>query len=182
MAKLVSKTYGEALYELAVESKALETIAEEVQLIKQAFAENEELRKVLNHPKISKEDKITLVESIFKGRLSDEVVGFLVLLVSKGRQGELDAILQVFEEKVREYKNIGVVFVTSAIELSEEQQKQIRKKLLNSTKYVQLEMNYSVDKALIGGLVIRIGDRIVDSSIRTKLSNMSRELQKLQLA
>lgn len=182
MAKLVSKTYGEALYELALESNLLKSVIEEVQVVEQAFAENEELKKILNHPKVTREEKITLVESIFKGRLSNEVVGFLVLLVSKGRQGEMDAILRVFEEKVREYKSIGVVFVTSAVELSKEQKEQIQDKLLKTTKYKQLELQYSVDRALIGGLVIRIGDRIVDSSIRTKLKNMARELQKLQLA
>lgn len=170
------------MYELALESNLLKSVIEEVQVVEQAFAENEELKKILNHPKVTREEKITLVESIFKGRLSNEVVGFLVLLVSKGRQGEMDAILRVFEEKVREYKSIGVVFVTSAVELSKEQKEQIQDKLLKTTKYKQLELQYSVDRALIGGLVIRIGDRIVDSSIRTKLKNMARELQKLQLA
>lgn len=182
MAKLVSKTYGEALFELAVDAGKLDNVAEEVSLLKQAFDENEELKKIMNHPKVTKEEKVALVENIFKDRLSNEVVGFLVLIVGKGRYSEIDAILRIFEERVREYKNIGVAYVTSAVEMNQEQKAQIQKKLLNTTKYVQFEMNYLVDPSLIGGLVIRIGDRIVDSSIRTKLDSMARELQKLQLA
>ena len=54
-------------------------------------------------------------------------------------------------------------------------------RLLKTTKYVEFEMHYKVDAALIGGMEIRIGDRVVDSSIRTKLQNLTRELSKIQL-
>ena len=61
-------------------------------------------------------------------------------------------------------------------ELSKEQKEQVEKKLLETTNYVSFEMHYEVDTALIGGMVIRMGDRVVDSSIRTKLYNLSKEL------
>ena len=77
---------------------------------------------------------------------------------------------------VKEYKKIGTVHVTSAMELSKEQKEQVEKKLLETTNYVSFEMHYEVDTALIGGMVIRMGDRVVDSSIRTKLYNLSKEL------
>ncbi len=71
--------------------------------------------------------------------------------------------------------------MTSALELSETQKAQVAKKLIQTTKYVEFEMHYDVDAALIGGMVIRIKDRVVDSSIRTKLNHLSRELSKIQL-
>lgn len=181
MAKLVSKTYGEALFKLAIEADQLETLASEAKDVLEVFRENEDFVKLLNHPKISREEKIKVVENVFKGNISDTIVGFLVLIVQKGRYDELEGIFNYFLSEVMEYKNIGVVYVSSACVLSEEQKKQLEKRLLEVTKYVEFKMNYSVDASLIGGMVIRIGDRVVDSSIRTKLNTMANELKKVQL-
>lgn len=181
MAKLVSKTYGEALFELAVESQTLDTITEEVKAIQIIFKENEELIKLLNHPKIVNEEKVKIIEDIFKGRASDTMLGFLVLVIEKGRYNEVNSIFDYFMDEVREFRNIGVAYVTSAQPLSEEEKKEIEEKLLHITKYVQFEMHYKEDESLIGGMIIRIGDRIVDSSIKTRLKTLEQELLKLQL-
>lgn len=177
MAKLVSKTYGEALFDLALEDGTLSTIIDEVNVVKEAIDENPELLKLLSHPKINKEEKISVVENIFKGRVSDSLVGFLVIIVQKDRYGDLDGIFEYFTAKVREYKNIGVASVTSAVELTEEQKKQVEQKLLQTTEYSQFELSFTVDRSLIGGLVIRIGDRVVDSSIKTKLQVLAKDLR-----
>lgn len=177
MAKLVSKTYGEALFNLALEDGTLTTIIEEVNIVKEAIAENPDLLKLLSHPKINKEEKVSVIENIFKGRVSDSLVGFLVIIVQKDRYDDLDGIFEYFIAKVREYKNIGVASVTSAVELTEEQKKQVEQKLLQTTKYSQFELSFYVDKNLIGGLVIRIGDRVVDSSIKTKLQMLAKDLR-----
>ena len=182
MAKIISKAYGEALFELAIEKNELESIAEQVNVLADAFAENPELIKLLSHPKISKEEKITVIESIFKGRMSDDIVGFLVIIVEKDRGSEIADILKLFQAKVREYKKIGVALVTSAIELSTEQKQKVEQKLLQQTDYESFEVEYKVDDSLIGGMIIRIGDRVVDSSIRSKLDNLTKELRKVSLA
>ncbi|MBP3543056.1 MAG: F0F1 ATP synthase subunit delta [Lachnospiraceae bacterium] len=181
MAKLVSKTYGDALFELALEQNAVDELSKEVQVVSEALRENEELMKLLEHPKIVKEEKLQIVENIFKGRVSDDLTGFLQLIVNKDRYGEIYAILDVFMNRVREYKHIGVASVTTAVELREEQKQAVIDKLLATTDYESFEMKYAVDAALIGGMVIRIGDRVVDSSIKHKLELMSRDLMKIQL-
>lgn len=181
MAKLVSKTYGEALFKLAMEENQLELLEGESKEVLQIFRTNEDLKKLLNHPKISREEKVSMIENVFKGNVSEHMVGFLVLIVEKNRNSELEEILEYFLAEVKEHNNIGVAYVTSATELSQEQKKQIEDRLLQVTKYIQFEMHYAVDAALIGGLVIRIGDRVVDSSIRTKLNTMASELKKIQL-
>lgn len=178
MAKLISKTYGEALFEVALEKNELDSVAEQVDLLSKAFAENPELIKLLSHPKISVEEKISVLENVFKGRFSDDIVGFLVIIVEKDRGSEIESILQLFQAKVREYKKIGVALVTSAVELSEEQKEKVEQKLLKQTVYEQFEIEYKVDSSLIGGMTIRIGDRVVDSSIRSKLDRMARHLRK----
>lgn len=176
MAKLVSKTYGDALFDLAVEEQALDGITEEIKVVQQIFTENEDLIRLLNHPKISKDEKVKVIEDLFKGKISDYVVGFLVIIVDKGRYNDITAIIDYYLARVREYHNIGVAAVTSAFPLSEAQKKQIEQRLLETTKYVQFQMNYIVDKSIIGGLIIRIGDRVVDSSIKNQLKNMAKAL------
>lgn len=177
MAKLVSKTYGEALFDLALEDGTLTTIIQEVNVVKEAMDKNPDLLKLLSHPKIKKEEKISVIENIFKGRVSDSLVGFLVIVVQKDRYDDLDGIFEYFVAKVREYKNIGVASITSAVELAEEQKKQVEQRLLQTTKYSQFELTFHVDKSLIGGLVIRIGDRVVDSSIKMKLQMLAKDLR-----
>ena len=68
------------------------------------------------------------------------------------------------------------------MELSDKQKADVEKRILDTTGFKKLEMNYSIDKSLIGGMVIRIGDRVVDTSIKTKLAELTKELNKLQLA
>ena len=66
--------------------------------------------------------------------------------------------------------------------LGQEQKKKIEQKLLDTTKFKEVEMHYEVEESLIGGMKIRIGDRVVDSSIETKLSQLTKQLMKVQLA
>lgn len=181
MAKLVSKTYGDALFEVALEENKLDEFLEEVKAVKAAMDENQDLFKLMNHPKVVKEEKVKVVENIFTGKVSQELVGLIRMIVDKGHFDEIDGVFTYFIDEVKEYRNIGTAYVTSAVELSDVQKSAIEKRLLETTKYVTFEMHYIVDDAIIGGLVIRIGDRVVDSSIRTKLAELSRELSKIQL-
>ena len=181
MAKLVSKTYGDALFELALEENKIDSLLDEVKAVLVALAENQDLGKLMNHPKVSKEEKVALIEDIFKGRVSMELCGLMHMLVEKDHYHEIDDVLEYFIDCVKEHKNIGTAYVSSATELSDAQKKAVEKKLLDTTKYVEFEMHYNVDADLIGGMVIRIGDRVVDSSIKTKLYDLTRELSKIQL-
>lgn len=181
MAKLVSKTYGDALFALAVEEHMVDPLYEEAQAVAQILRENTELTRLMNHPKIEKEEKVRLIESIFKGRIGDELVGLLRMLVQKGHYKETDQVFTYFIDRVKEYKKIGTAYVTSAMELTPQQKQAVEQKLLDTTKYVQFEIHYTTDPALIGGMVIRIRDRVVDGSVRTRLEHLTRDLERIQL-
>ena len=84
MAKLVSKTYGDALFELALEENKIDSLQEEVEVVLVALAESQDLIKIMNHPKVSKEEKVALIEDIFKGRISMELTGLMHMLAEKG--------------------------------------------------------------------------------------------------
>ena len=183
MAKLVSKTYGEALYELAMESgegKAGE-LMEEIRCVEEILKQNPQFDKFMRHPGIPKQEKLEAVENVFKGRVSDELAGLLEIVVSKERYGDLTAIFEYFIGRVKEHQRIGVAHVTTAVELSGEQRNAVEAKLLETSGYKKMEMHYSVDTSIIGGMIIRINDRVVDSSIRTKLDGLTKQLLQIQL-
>ena len=182
MAKLVSKVYGDALFEEAMEKNVLSQWYEEIGALRTIFLENPDLAQFLNHPQIIKEEKKKVVETIFFGKLSEGLLGFLVTVIEKGRQNDMIPICDYFTDRVKAYKKLGVVKVTSALPLSEDQKKRVEERLLETTGFVSLETEYAVDESLLGGLVIRIGDRVVDSSIKTRLEEIRRDLMKLQLA
>lgn len=181
MAKLVSTTYGEALFELASESGKEEEFLGEVETLKELLDENPDFGRLMNHPKILKEEKLKVLEEVFSGRISRELLGFLHLVVTKDRYGEIDAILNFFIDKVKQHKGIGIAYVATAVSLNEAQKKEIENKLLSTTSFHRMEMHYQVEEDLIGGMVIRIGDRVVDSSVKNKLFELQRELLKVQL-
>ncbi len=181
MAKLVGTTYGEALFELAVEEKKEEEFLEEVTQLREILAENPDFGKLMNHPKVMKEEKLKVLREVFENRISKELLGFLHLVVSKDRYGEIDAILDYFVDEVKRLKGIGIAYVTTAFHLSEAKKKEIEAKLLATTSFRKMEMHYRIEEDLIGGMVIRIGDRVVDSSVKNKLFDLQRELLRTQV-
>ena len=181
MAKLVSTTYGEALFELVAENNKEEEFLGEITALKGLLKENPEFGSLMNHPKILKEEKLKVLEDVFSGRISRELLGFLHLVVAKDRYGEIDGILDFFIGKVKQHQGIGIANVATAVSLNEDQKKEIENKLLATTPFDRMEMHYQVEEDLIGGMVIRIGDRVVDSSVKTKLFELQRELLKVQL-
>ncbi len=181
MAKLVSKTYGDALFSVALEQNCVDAFYEEVQEVREVLFQNEELQKLMDNPKIIKEDKIKLIEEAFAGHVEKEIIGLMALLISKGHSADMLSVFDYFIGLVKEEKKIGSAFVTTAVELTEGQKSAVEKRLLETTRYESFEMHYSVDSGLIGGMVIRIGDRVVDSSIRTKLYELSKNLRSIQV-
>ena len=181
MAKLVSKVYGDALFEAARDCGKMDEIFEEVQSIGVILEENAELQKILGNPRVMREDKEQMIETIFRGRVSNEIVELMKLMIEKGRYSKIDSVFEYFIGLVKEEKKIGIAYIATAVELSEAQKEAVMQRLLQTTKYESFEMNYQVDASLIGGMVIRIGDRVVDTSIKTKLYELSKSLKKIQV-
>ena len=181
MAKLVAGTYGDALFDFAMEENQIDSLMDEILTVQAVLEENKGLEKILVHPEIPKQKKLQVIEDVFKGRISDALTGFLRIVVTKGRYKNLPDIFAYFIARVKEYKKIGVAEVISAIPLSGEQKEKIEKKLLYTTHYETMEIEYKVDEKKIGGLMIRIGDRVVDSTIQSKLNLLTGSLLKISL-
>ena len=181
MASRVSKIYGDAYVSLQAEEKRLAEAMEEVKAVKEIFDTNADLIRFLHHPQITKDEKMKIVEKILKGKVSDDMTGFLMIIINKGRYQEINGIFDYMIEQMKKLQGIGTLQVTSAIPLSKEQKDKIKKRVLSLTSYKELEIIYEIDEAVIGGLILCMDDRVVDNSIRTKLTTMGKHLSQIQL-
>lgn len=181
MAKLVSKIYGDALFQTAMEEGRLDEFFAQAKTVKEILGEHGELFKLIDEPKIDREEKQKILETIFGGKIADELTGLFLLLVEKGRFKDTGRVLEYFLLRVKGEKKIGIAKVVSAMELTDGQKTKIEKRLLETTMYVSFEVEYLVNPSLIGGLTIQIGDRIVDGSIRTKLEKLAGVLRNIQV-
>ena len=108
-------------------------------------------------------------------------MGFLLVIVKKDRYRDIMSVLDYIIGRMKKKEGIGSLWVASAFELSEGQKKDIVDRMKELTDYREFEVDYEIDEQLIGGLVLRLDDRVIDSSIRTKLQTMGKSLSKIQL-
>ena len=176
MAKLVSKVYGDAYVLVVSEKNNLIDALEEIKSVKNILLENVEIIELLDSPKMDDEEKIDFIKGIFENHISVDSMGFLLTIIEKKRQAELLPILDYVIDCVKELLLIGKATVTTALPLDDSKKERIVDELLKSSHYKSLEAEYVVDESIIGGIVIRIGDRVVDSSVKTRIDKMRKML------
>lgn len=169
------------MFSVATEENRMDEFFEAAKAVSDILEGNEDFDQLMSHPQIIKEDKIKVIEKTFAGKVPKEIIGLMTLMVTKGRAEDILAVFHYFIDLVKEEKKIGKADVTTAIELSAAQKERVEQKLLQTTEYKSFEMCYRVDESLIGGMIIRIGDRVVDSSVKTKLYDLTRNLRKIQV-
>lgn len=175
MAELVAGRYGTALFELAVENNNVDSIKQEVINLKNILSEEKEFVELIKHPRISMDARRKMVEDVFGGKISDELLGLIDLTIQKGRQNLLLEIFEDFLSQVNTYHGIAVVSITSQTALSDAQKQQLIKKLETITNKKVSLVEY-IDETLIGGMMLRMGDRIVDYSIKGMLGRMTKQM------
>lgn len=181
MAKLVLRPYATALFEIAKEREQIEQFEKQVDTVIQTLKQESQFMELLMHPKIMVDEKIQLIDTIFNGRVADEITGTLAIIIKKGRQDVLLDILELFLEMVSDHLGIVKATVTSAVELSKEQLAQIRNKIENGTGKT-VELHTIINPSIIGGMIIRVGDHVVDASISGRLQTLKEKLTNLRLA
>ena len=169
------------MFELSLEEKKEDILFEEAKTFLEVIKKDDELVKFMKHPKIVKEEKIKTGKNIFENHFSGEFAGFLLVLIQKDRFSEVEKTLEYFVGRMKEHKKIGVAYVSTAAPLSDAQKEKVCARLLETTDFETFEMNYTVDETLLGGMVIRVGDRVVDTSIKNKLRSLSKQLSALQV-
>ncbi len=175
MAKLISKRYAVALFELAKETDKVDLFYNQINFIFDSIKNDTQFLSVLNHPRISGGEKFNLFQNIYKNNISEEILGLISIVVKKNRETEIIEILETFLELVKEYKGITTAYVCSAKALSDEQINKIKQNLSkNLNKEIIIEA--SVKPELIGGLLINVDGKVIDNSIKRNLDDIKKSL------
>jgi len=170
------KRYSKALIDLAKDQSSLDAVHKDVLLIQQSLEESNELVSLLDSPIVKTEKKIQILEEIYNGKVNELTLRFLLMVAEQKRESALPTILASFIEIYNEEHGIASVQVTTATEISDEIRKELRRKIMESYNFKDIELTEVVDEKLIGGMVIRIGDKQIDESVRRKLNEIHQEL------
>jgi F-type H+-transporting ATPase subunit delta len=161
--------------ELASETGKLEKVREDMKTVLRLVGENRELRLFLKSPVIKADKKEKVLAEIFRDNLSKLTLQFITLLARKNREGILYEIAQSFDEQYKKDKNIFTAVVTSAAGLDKTTRNRMLELIENQMKG-EVELLEKVDPSLIGGFVIRIGDRQIDRTVAKQLSKLKKDL------
>lgn len=165
----VENIYAESL--ISIDTIPRTEIFTDLSTVKEVFESSKELYDVLISPMTNYETKSLILEDIFKKEISPQVLNFLKIIAEKNKFKEFDGIVKAFKEKSDELEGIKHITVTSAIELKDEYKKLITDKL-NKKLNKKTETNWITDENIIGGLIIKIDDNIIDTSVKNKLDKL----------
>ena len=171
-----SKSYAIALYELSKESNEVDKIEEGLKNLKKLLNESVDFKQMILNPAISKEDKKNVIFKIAdQNNFSKILKNFLGFVSKKNRLFFLDKIIESFLNLVSNNKGELKAKFISSKQLSTEEQKKIQDELSKDFKAL-LNINYEYDPNLIGGLIIQIGSVMIDTSIKTKLKKLEKNM------
>ncbi|MFT8319182.1 MAG: F0F1 ATP synthase subunit delta [Sporolactobacillus sp.] len=176
MSEIVASRYAEALFEVAEERDSIDAIDSQLTAVKDTLSGNSELRRVLLHPQISADDKKELVSGLFENVVGLEVGNLLKLLIDRKRESIIDDVLEAFTHRANEKRGILDVTVTTAVPLDEEEQADLARRL-GDVLGKKLKMTVQVNKDIIGGILMRIGDVLYDGTVAGKLAGFKHEIK-----
>lgn len=174
----VAGRYSTALYNLASEANVVGQVEEEIKAVAAAVRDNQTLKQVLYHPQITVANKKGLLEAVFKDQVLPLTSNFLALLIDRRRETFLQDIVDEFVEQANKDRNIVQAKVSTAVELIEEEKKAIEQLLAKITGK-KVQSSFVVEPSLVGGVLVHIGDKVIDGSIKARLDNMRETLRKI---
>jgi len=181
IASQLALRYAEALYELAAEKQALASVEKDLAGLEENLAAYGDLANLLYHPQVPAEAKKDTVVKVFGPHVSDYVRNFLLVLIDKRREAALPAIIKEYRALANEARNIAEAEVTTAAPLAEEERAALTAKLSAATgKNIVLKTR--VDAGIIGGVVVKLGDKLIDGSVVRQLAALRAALLKTEVS
>jgi len=171
----VARRYAQAFFAIAQERDLVDKLEAELKTVVDTVNENKELKLVIDHQLISPEEKKAIVDKIFSQEVSEITVNFLDVVIDKYRASYIPAIYEEFVTYANNARNMADALVKTSTTLSDADLAIIKEKLAAVTgKTIRLQSE--VDPGLIGGVVVRIGDKVIDGSIAGRLEKLKENL------
>ena len=175
MAGIAAKSYSDALFEIAKEEHKLDVYKEQLCLVRDLMVQDTKFQSVMNHPKIRKEEKKQLLESVYKDKIEAMLLNFMKLLVDKNRFRILPDITKEFVKSYNLEMGIQVVLIKSAHALSQQEETRL-KETLEKKLGKTIDPVFSVDEDLMAGIRIKINDQIIDNTAKAKLERLKKQV------
>jgi F-type H+-transporting ATPase subunit delta len=169
----VSFRYAKSLLDLSLEKGQLEQVREDMQLILDTIRENHDLTLMLKSPVIKTDKKQVILKAIFGGKIGVISSEFIDIITRKLREGELEGIADAFLSQYKKHKQILTAVITTASGLDKSLRERVLAIVKGSTQS-EVELVEKVNKDLLGGFVLRVGDQQVDASILRQIKNLDR--------
>ena len=170
----VAIRYAKSLIDLAEEQKSLEAVNKDMEFFLSTLKANPQLAAVLANPIIYHDKKVKILDSLFGGKVNQITIGFFNIMINKGRAEIIQAAAHEFINQYDVKKNIVTASVVTATPLSEANKKVIIADIEKSTKGT-VKLSVKVDPSLIGGFIITVGDKQIDTSIAGSLNKLKKE-------
>ncbi|WP_266203431.1 ATP synthase F1 subunit delta [Pontibacter kalidii] len=172
----VASRYAKSLIELAAEKNVLEQVHADMQLFSQVVSQNRDFRLLLQNPIVKSDKKLAILNGVFKGKVNEMTLAFFILIARKNREAILDAVATAFQEQYRVLQGIQSAEVVSAVPLTPALRDELGQKLVAQTGK-RIELVERVDPSLIGGFVLRVGDKQIDNSVKNSLRKLKNQFK-----
>ena len=170
----VAARYAKALLDISIDNGIIDQVANDMRHLNETQKENPELVSLFNSPIIDSTKKIAILKEVF-GAFEKSTADFVELVTKNGRESFLPLIASTFEAQLKEYKGIVPVEIVSAVALDEETKNNILTKV-QTTVTGTLEVTEVIDPSIIGGFIVKMGDRRIDASVILQLNKLKQSL------
>ncbi|WP_040952308.1 F0F1 ATP synthase subunit delta [Gorillibacterium massiliense] len=174
-----SKRYAKALFEVARDHGRVSEVEQDLRLIADTLKNSAELRQVLEHPSVQPEDKKKIVQSLFAGKIGSDVSNLLLLLADRRREAILPTLVEDYVKIANEALGQAEAIVTTPLALTDEEIKVVAEHFGKITGK-KIRVTNQIDDNLLGGMQVRIGDRLYDGSLAGKLNRLRKTLVRSQ--
>jgi F-type H+-transporting ATPase subunit delta len=169
-----ARRYADAAFQIGREERTLDEWERDLGVLGQALADPE-LLGVVEHPAVPFPEKERVIRRVVGDGVRPEAINLVLLMVRRGRPGQIPRMIERFRELLRRERGIALAEVRTAYELEPEQRRAVEERLRALTGD-RVELNEIVDESLIGGIAVRIGDRLIDASVRSRLERLRARL------
>lgn len=173
--RVVSR-YVKSLLDLSVEKGALEQVHSDMQMFSRVCAENRAFTLMLQNPIIKHDKKRDILERLFKGKVHALTMAIFDIITRKHREPLLSAIAKEFHTAYNNFKGIGKASITTAVPLDENLRNEFERIVKELIQKKEVELDVAVDKEMIGGFVLNVGDKQIDASLKNRLKALKLKL------
>nr|WP_314278454.1 F0F1 ATP synthase subunit delta [uncultured Peptostreptococcus sp.] len=178
MISQVASRYAEALFQLAEEENQLSQVYSELEDLNKVILDNKDLYDIFRSPFISRDEKLSIADNLFRDKLSKYILNFIMVLIENSRTRELDSIVKSYKQLLDTRNNVAEGKVITAIALSPDKLADLEGKL--SAKYNKtIRLTNEIDESILGGALVKIGNEEIDGSLKSRLDGIKNTLSQV---